>query len=156
MKKTSFLLKFISFGILIFIWDYIFISFNLLSQDVPIHFDLQGNANSFVPKIMIWIIPIIATLLYVFAFSLSKKINSTVLNIPLKIKDNPEKSGLVVDVLNVVLMILIGIISYEIISVAIGKMQGFGSFINYFLGFIFLGVIAILVHSFVFSKKSIN
>lgn len=154
MKKISYLLKIFGFGILIFIWDYVMIKFNKLPEIIPIHFNFRGVADNFAPKMMIWILPIMATLLYGFSFYLSKNPNSILLNLPQNIKEDKKNSGLILDFLNILVMSIFAVTTYESISVAMGKIKYVSSAINFLLGILFLFVIAILVYSYIISKKN--
>lgn len=152
MKKLPFYLKIASFCLLIFIWDYIFINYRELPNFVPIHFNLQGNPDGFGPKIIIWFLAAIATVLYLALFLLSKNKNSSLLNLP----QNVKKSGyasLIVDATSLLVMLIIAVISYESIAVGLGKTDSLSSIVNYLLGLLILGAVSIFIYSLIISKK---
>lgn len=153
MKSLSFFLKLLSFGLLIFIWDYTFISYRKLPAIIPVHFDLEGNPNGYGIKMISWLLPVIATLLFGFLFYLSKNTKSSLLNIPQNIKENTEVSRGIVDGFNLLTMALFSVITYESIGVALGNLSELSSAFNYLLLIMFSAVIAILLYSYFISKK---
>ncbi|KEY17741.1 DUF1648 domain-containing protein [Kaistella antarctica] len=154
MKKLPFYLKIISFVLLIFIWDYIFINYRNLPLSVPIHFDWDGKPNFFVPRIMIWFLAGIATFIYLLIFYLTRNINSPLLGIPQKIKDNTVKAERIVSVFHLIVMVVLTVITYESIAVGIGKYDAVSPVTNYLIVLLFIGVIAMMIYSFKISRKN--
>ena len=154
MKKLPFYLKIISFVLLIFIWDYIFINYRNLPLSVPIHFDWDGKPNFFVPRIMIWFLAGIATFIYLLIFYLTRNINSPLLGIPQKIKDDTVKAERIVSVFHLIVMVILTVITYESIAVGIGKYDAVSPVTNYLIVLLFIGVIAMMIYSFKISRKN--
>ena len=154
MKKLPFYLKIISFVLLIFIWDYIFINYRNLPLSVPIHFDWDGKPNFFVPRIMIWFLAGIATFIYLLIFYLTRNINSPLLGIPQKIKDDTVKAERIVSVFHLIVMIILTVITYESIAVGVGKYDAVSPVTNYLIVLLFIGVIAMMIYSFKISRKN--
>ncbi|WP_027375751.1 DUF1648 domain-containing protein [Kaistella palustris] len=154
MKALSFFLKIIAFGILIFIWDYIFIHYRELPAVIPVHFDLQGNADGYGTKMLVWLEAGIAAVLYFFLFYLSKNSESVLLNLPANIKENPQTAEIAVDGLNILVMIVFAVITYESIQVGLSMQKGLGTASNYILGGIFLYVAVILIYSWQLSRRA--
>ena len=154
MKKLPFYLKIISFVLLIFIWDYIFINYRNLPLSVPIHFDWDGKPNFFVPRIMIWFLAGIATFIYLLIFYLTRNINSPLLGIPQNIKDDTVKAERIVSVFHLIVMVILTVITYESIAVGIGKYDAVSPVTNYLIVLLFIGVIAMMIYSFKISRKN--
>ena len=154
MKKLPFYLKIISFVLLIFIWDYIFINYRNLPLSVPIHFDWDGKPNFFVPRIMIWFLAGIATFIYLLIFYLTRNINSPLLGIPQNIKDDTVKAERIVSVFHLIVMIILTVITYESIAVGVGKYDAVSPVTNYLIVLLFIGVIAMMIYSFKISRKN--
>ena len=153
MKKLPFYLKIISFVLLIFIWDYIFINYKNLHLSVPIHFDWDGKPNFFVPRIMIWFLAGIATFIYLLIFYLTKNINSPLLKMPENIKEDARKAERIVSIFHLIIMLILTVITYESIAVGIGKYAAVSPITNYLIMLLFVGVIAMLIYSYIISKR---
>lgn len=154
MKKLPFYLKIISFVLLIFIWDYIFINYRSLPLSVPIHFDWDDKPNFFVPRIMIWFLAAVATVIYLLIFYLTRNINSPLLGIPQKIKDDTVKAERIVSVFHLIVMIILTVITYESIAVGLGKYDAVSPATNYLIVLLFIGVISLMIYSFKISRKN--
>ena len=154
MKKLPFYLKIISFVLLIFIWDYIFINYRNLPLSVPIHFDWDGKPNFYVPRVMIWFLAGIATFIYLLIFYLTRNINSPLLGIPQNIKDDTVKAERIVSVFHLIVMIILTVITYESIAVGVGKYDAVSPVTNYLIVLLFIGVIAMMIYSFKISRKN--
>lgn len=156
MKKLPFYLKIVSFVLLIFIWDYIFINYRNLPLSVPIHFDWDGKPNFFVPRIMIWFLAGVATFIYLLIFYLTKNINSPMLKMPQNIKDNTMKAERIVSIFHLIIMLILTVITYESIAVGLGKYDSVSPVTNYLIVVLFLGVIAMMIYSYMISKRSVS
>lgn len=153
MKKIPFYLKIVSFILLIFIWDYIFINYRNLPLSVPIHFDWDGKPNFFVPRIMIWFLAGIATIIYLLIFYLTKNLNSPMLKMPQNIKKDTMKAERIVSVFHFIIMLVLTVITYESIAVGVGKYEAVSPLTNYLIVVLFLGVIAMMIYSYIISKR---
>ncbi len=154
MKKLPFYLKIVSFCLLIFIWDYIFINYRNLPGSVPIHFDWDGKPNFFAPRILIWFFAAIATFVYLLIFYLTKNINSPLLKMPENIKEDTGKAERIVSVFHLIIMMILTVITYEGIAVALEKNEALSPVTNYLIIVLFLGVIVMMIYSYLISKKS--
>jgi uncharacterized membrane protein len=153
MKNISFLLKTISFLILIFVWIFTIINFQNLPETIPIHYNFDGTPDGFGSKGTIWFEAGLTTVLFLFLIFVSKKPNFPLLNIPQNIKDNLILTELVVSVLLLIIMLIFADINYESIRNALGKTNGLSSMMHYLLGVVFIFVIGILVCSYKISKR---
>ena len=154
MKKLPFYLKIVSFVLLILIWDYIFINYRNLPLSVPIHFDWDGKPNFFVPRIMIWFLAGISTFIYLLIFYLTKNINSPMLKMPQNIKEDTRKAERIVSVFHLIIMLIVPIITYESIAVGLGKYEAVSPVTNYLIVVLFLGVTAMMIYSYMISKRT--
>ena len=153
MKKSPFYLKIISFILLILIWDYIFINYRDLPLSIPIHSGWDGNPDFFVPRIMIWFLAGIATFIYLLIFYLTKNINSSMLEMSKNTKDNTNKTERFVSILHLIIMLKLTVITYVSIAVGFQKYENQSPVLNYLIFVLFLGVIAIMIYSYMISRK---
>lgn len=154
MKKLPFYLKIVSFVLLIFIWDYIFINYRNLPLSVPIHFDWDGKPNFYVPRILIWFLAGVSTFIYLLIFYLTKNINSPMLKMPENIKQDTEKAERIVSIFHLIVMMILTVITYESIAVGVGKYDAVSPITNYLIVGLFLGVIAMMIYSYLISKRN--
>lgn len=154
MKKLPFYLKIVSFVLLIFIWDYIFINYRNLPLSVPIHFDWDGKPNFYVPRILIWFLAGVSTFIYLLIFYLTKNINSPMLKMPENIKQDTEKAERIVSIFHLIVMMILTVITYESIAVGVGKYDAVSPLTNYLIVGLFLGVIAMMIYSYLISKRN--
>lgn len=152
MKKLPFYLKIVSFCLLIFIWDYIFINYRELPKIIPIHFNLHGEPDGYGSKIIIWLLAAIASVIYLSLFLLSKNKNSSLLNLPQNVKKSGHAS-LIVDATSLLVMLILAVISYESILVGLGKTDSLSSTVNYLVGLLILVAVSTLIYSAMISKK---
>ncbi|GGG61581.1 DUF1648 domain-containing protein [Epilithonimonas arachidiradicis] len=153
MKVISFVLKIISFLILIFIWIFTIVNFKKLPEIVPIHYNLDGIPDGFGSRGTIWFETGLTTVLFLFLMYVSKKPDFPLLNIPQNIKDNPILTEFVVSVLLLIIMLIFADINYESIQNALGKTNGLGSMMHYLLGLVFIFVVGLLIYSYKISKR---
>lgn len=153
MKKLPFYLKIVSFCLLIFIWDYIFINYRNLPVSVPIHFGWDGKPSFFAPKILIWFFAAVATFIYLLIFYLTKNINSSLLKMPENIKQDSGKAERIVSVFHLIIMMILTVITYEGIAVALEKNEAVSPVTNYLILVLFLAVIVMMIYSYMISKR---
>jgi len=152
MKISRVLLKLITCSLLVFVWIFTFYSYQNLPQIIAIHFDLQGNPNDFSTKQTIWVLPIIATFLFSLLFNLSKNPASALLNLPPNVKRNEKASVFILNSLNLVVMMMLSVATYETINIGLGNQKQLTSTTAYLLLLLFSGVLGIIFYSF-YSKK---
>ncbi|WP_333852615.1 DUF1648 domain-containing protein [Epilithonimonas sp.] len=153
MKTISFILKVISFVVLLFIWIFTIVNFRNLQETIPIHYNLDGTPDGFGSRSTIWFETGLTSVLFLFLIYVSKKTNFPLLNIPQNIKDNPILTEFVVSVLLLIIMLIFADINYESIQNALGKTKGLSSTMNYSLGLVFIFVAGLLVYSYKISKR---
>lgn len=154
MKKLPFYLKIISFVLLIFIWDYIFINYRNLPLTVPVHFDWDGKPNFFIPRIMIWFLAGIATFIYLLIFYLTKNIKSPMLKMPQNIKDDTNKAERIVSFFHLIIMLILAVTTYESIAVGLQKYDAVSPITNYLIVVLLLSVFVMMIYSYMISKRS--
>lgn len=103
---------------------YIIISFATLPEQIPVHFNLKGEADNWGNKAVILIMPIIALLPFTIVFALSR--SPETYNYPFKItEENAPRiypiAKLMMSVLNFSAMILFALISVEMVQTAHGN-----------------------------------
>ena len=147
MKQVYFFVKLFSFVLLIFIWEYTFISYRELPDIIPIHFGLDGTPDGFSTKKMSWLLPFIATFIFGLLFYLSKNQSSSLLNLPSNIKENKTLSSNIIHFVNLIAMVLFSVITYESINVALEKSSRLSSATLYLVALLFLGIIGIMIYS---------
>ena len=147
MKQVYFFVKLFSFVLLIFIWEYTFISYRELPDIIPIHFGLDGTPDGFSTKKMSWLLPFIATFIFGLLFYLSKNQSSSLLNLPSNIKENKQLSSNIIHFVNLIVMVIFSVITYESINVALEKSSRLSSATLYLVALLFLGIIGIMIYS---------
>ena len=152
MKKTSVTLKIIAFVLLIFIWDYIFISYRELPATVPFHFGLDGTPDGFGPKITYWILAGTATLIYFILYVISKRPDSPLVTIPQNIKNHPS-SAVFLDFINVICMLMFSVIVYESIQVSLGESPALGFAVPALIVILLFTIILMKMYSVRLSKS---
>lgn len=153
MKTISFVLKVISFVVLILIWIFTIVNFKNLPETIPIHYNIDGTPDGFGPKSTIWFETTLTTALFLFLMYVSKKPNFPLLNIPQNIKKKPILTEFIVSILLLIIMLIFADINYEIIQNALGKTNGLSSIIHYLLGLVFIFVFGLLIYSYIISKR---
>lgn len=153
MKTISFVLKVISFVVLILIWIFTIVNFKNLPETIPIHYNIAGTPDGFGPKSTIWFETTLTTALFLFLMYVSKKPNFPLLNIPQNIKKKPILTEFIVSILLLIIMLIFADINYEIIQNALGKTNGLSSIIHYLLGLVFIFVFGLLIYSYIISKR---
>jgi uncharacterized membrane protein len=113
-----------SITLLILMWCYCIISFKKLPDTIATHFNAAGEADGFGSRHTIWLIPIIATVMYIGLFILNKypHIHNYMVNITEKnALKNYRFSTRMVRIVNFLCVLLMAYITYMIIESAFGK-----------------------------------
>jgi uncharacterized membrane protein len=84
-------------SILLILWSYTLLNFNKLPKIIPIHFGFDGMPDNFGSKYFIFLLPILALLLYFFLGYNVKEIN----NYPVEITKENKDAQLVIGILAV-------------------------------------------------------
>ncbi len=115
------------------------IYYGKLPENIPTHFDLNGQADGFGSRGMIWILPAIGVLTYIGLFFLNKYPH--VFNYPQKVTpENAERlyriATKMTRILNTLIVCFSAYITYSIIQTALGNQEGLG--VGYAITFVVL------------------
>ncbi len=143
----------VSITLLILMWCYCIINYMELPETIPTHFNAAGEPDAYGSKHTIWIIPLIATVLYIGMFIINKypHIHNYMVNIT---EDNALKnyrfSTRTLRIVNFLCVLLMTYITYMIIESAFGKQFNLGT---WFVPVV-IGVSVVLpIILFVYMKK---
>jgi len=149
MKVSGFLLS-INILLLIFIWVFTATIYAGLPEIVPSHFAVNGTVDGESEKKAIWILPAIATFLFLLLVGIPKNPDSPLLNVPKSYRNKESLKTLMYSILLPVLLLLADTI-VESILIAQGKMQEISFAVFILLGLLF----AVLgLHIFKMLKES--
>jgi len=129
-ETIDIIIEMISIALLILMWCYCIINFNELPDTIATHFNVVGKPDDFGSKHTIWIIPIIATILYLGLFAINRypHIHNYMINIT---EENALKNYMlstrVVSIVNFLCILLITYIIYMIVESAFGVKLEMGS-----------------------------
>ena len=129
-KTVDIIVELISITLLILMWGYCIINYFELPDTIATHFNAVGEPNGFGSKQTIWIIPIVATVMYIGLFILNKypHMHNYMINIT---EENALKnyrfSTRVLRIVNFLCVLLLTYITYMIIESAFGKKFELGS-----------------------------
>ena len=73
---------------------------------------------------------------------------------PENIKEDTGKAERIVSVFHLIIMMILTVITYEGIAVALEKNEALSPVTNYLIIVLFLGVIVMMIYSYLISKKS--
>jgi len=119
-----------SITLLILMWSYCIIKFPELQDTIATHFNAAGAPDDYGSKHTVWIVPIIATVMYIGLFILNKypHIHNYMVNIT---EENALKnyrfSTRLLRVVNFLCVLLMAYITYMIIESALGTKLKMGS-----------------------------
>ena len=121
----------INITLLILMWSYILMNYSDLPDIIPTHFNAAGEADDHGSKVIIWILPGIATLTYALLFVLNRfpHLHNYLVNIT---EENAEKnyrlSTRVMRFINLFCLLIFAALIYEIINLAKGNDSIFSSY----------------------------
>ena len=72
---------------------------------------------------------------------------------PENIKEDTQKAEKIVSVFHLIIMLILTVITYESIAVAIGRYDTVSPLTNYLIVLLFVAVIAMLIYSYMISKR---
>ena len=75
------------------------------------------------------------------------------LKMPQNIKEDTMKAERIVSVYHLIIMLILTVITYESIAVALEKNDVVSPVTNYLIAVLFLGIIAMMVYSYMISKR---
>ena len=152
-ETVDVIIEFISITLLILMWVYCIVNYMELPDTIATHFNGAGEPNGYGSRQTVWIIPIIATVMYIGLFILNKypHTHNYMVNIT---EENALKnykfSTRIVRVVNFLCVLLMTYITYMIVESAFGKQFNLGT---WFVPLI-IGVSIILpIIMFVYMRK---
>lgn len=148
--KTSSLLLTINIILLVFIWIFIGINFAGLPETVPSHFAVNGNVDGASEKKAIWILPMIATFLFLLLVGISRDQDSPMLNVPKSYRNKESLKFFANSTLLPILLLLADTV-VESILIARGKLRGMSNAVFILLALVF---VVIGIHIFRMIKES--
>ena len=129
-ETVDIIIEFISITLLILMWSYCFVNYKELPDTIATHFNAIGEADGFGSKHTIWIIPSIATVMYIGLFVLNKypHTHNYMVNIN---EENALKnyrfSTRTLRIVNFLCVVLMAYITYMIVESAYGKQFNLGT-----------------------------
>lgn len=129
-ETVDIIIEFISITLLILMWVYCFVNYMELPDTIATHFNGAGEPDGYGSKQTVWVIPIIATVMYIGLFILNKypHMHNYMVNIT---EENALKnykfSTRIVRVVNFLCVLLMTYITYMIVESAFGKQFNLGT-----------------------------
>jgi uncharacterized membrane protein len=150
--KLPKVLHLISILLLIGLWVYVLIQYNLLPDSIPTHFNLKGEVDSFGAKWTIMAVPIIATVLYLLIHFTSQ--DKSKLNYPIKLTDtNKEKIYAIIEEFIAIIKFMLVVIFSTIAFVTCQTAQS--NVLSTSIVLIEAGVLFLFVFVYIFRLTSI-
>ena len=149
------IVEFASISLLILMWSYCIFKYTELPDTIATHFNAAGVPDDYGSKHTIWVIPSIATVLYVTLFILNKypHLHNYMVNIT---EENALKnyrfSTRLVRIVNFLCVLLMSYITYMIIESALGTKLQMG---NWFIPLV-IGISVILPIVLIIYMKKLN
>lgn len=129
-ETVDIIIEFISITLLILMWVYCIVNYMELPDTIATHFNGAGEPDGYGSRQTVWIIPIIATVMYIGLFILNKypHMHNYMVNIT---EENALKnykfSTRIVRVVNFLCVLLMTYITYMIVESAFGKQFNLGT-----------------------------
>ena len=129
-ETVDVIIELISVTLLILMWVYCIVNYMELPDTIATHFNGAGEPDGFGSKQTVWIIPIIATVMYIGLFFLNKypHMHNYMVNIT---EENALKnykfSTRIVRIVNFLCVLLMIYITYMIVESAFGKQFNLGT-----------------------------
>ena len=129
-ETVDIIIEFISITLLILMWVYCIVNYMELPDTIATHFNGAGEPDGYGSRQTVWIIPIIATVMYIGFFILNKypHMHNYMVNIT---EENALKnykfSTRIVRVVNFLCVLLMTYITYMIVESAFGKQFNLGT-----------------------------
>ena len=150
---TERVLEFFSLGGILSIWGYLINLYSEIPEIIPRHFSLSGEPDAFGDKSLLWLLPIIATIIYA-AMTYVAKIPH-LYNYPVKItaENAAEKFLIARKMVNFIKFIIVAFFVYMSFNMVYTGM-GNQSLINiWFLAAFLAGLLAPVVYYFIKIRK---
>lgn len=129
-ETIDIIIEFIAITLLILMWGHCLINYVELPDTIATHFNAAGEPDSYGSKHTVWLIPGVATVMYIGLFILNKypHMHNYMVNIT---EENAFKnyrfSTRVLRIVNFLCILLLTYISYMIIESAFGKQYNLGT-----------------------------
>ena len=147
----------VSIALLFFMWFYVFNEYSSLPDTVASHFNAKGEADSFSNKSIIFIIPSIATFIYLLLFIVNKfpHLHNYMVNITSEnAYKNYKFSTKMLRVVNFFCVVLMAYITYYIMEGAKGQETSLSPlFLPLVIGFSILLPVVILLYQRKLNKE---
>ena len=150
-QSIDILLELLSITILLLMFGYTIFEYSSLPETIPTHFNAKGEADDFGDKLTLWLVPAIALVLYIgiFIINMFPHTHNYMVNIT---KENALKnytlSTRVLRIVNLFTMIILGVVTYKIISSAKGYTFAIDSwFLPLIIGISIVLPIVVLIYS---------
>ncbi len=150
--KTDKILEIIGLISVIGLWCMIIINYTKLPEIIPIHYNGMGEPDGFGKKSEVFVLPIIATIMFIGLTKLNKYPH--IFNYPTKItKENAVKqytnTTRMIRFLKLVIVFVFGLIAFQTIRYANGHTDGLGEwFLPTTMGLVFIPLIYFIAKSF--------
>lgn len=151
LTNTDTIFEFVGWILIVFVWSLAIKNYSNLPNSIPTHYNAVGQADGFGGKVSIFLIPLVATVLFVGLTIINKFPH--VFKYPTSItKDNALKqytnATRLVRYLKCILVFIFGLITYQTIRRAEGQTYGLGLwFLPMILGLIFIPLIYFIFRS---------
>ncbi len=147
--KTSSILLGINILLLVFIWVFIGVNYSGLPETVPSHFAVNGDIDGESEKRAIWLLPGIATFLFLLLVGIPRNIDSPMLNVPPSYRNKESLKFFAYSILLPILLLIADTV-VESILIAQGKLQEMSNAVFVLL---FLSLLVVGIHIFRMIKE---
>lgn len=151
LTTADMIFEFVGWILIVLVWGLTIKNYSYLPDTIPTHYNAVGQADGFGGKVNIFLVPLVATVLFIGLTIINKFPH--VFNYPTSItKDNALKqytsATRLVRYLKCILVFIFGLITYQTIRHADGQTYGLGSwFLPMILGLIFIPLIYFIFRS---------
>lgn len=140
--------------ILILIWAWVFVNYGELSDTIPTHFNALGEADKFGSKSVLIILPAVATFTYVLLFLINRYPHTHNYMVEITEKNaelNYRLSTRMLRYINLLCLIIIGILVYDIINISQNQQPVFIG--GWFVFFTLAAPVILIIIMFRMSKQ---
>ena len=150
-SKPDLLLVMIGWCAVIAVWVVILINYNQLPEIIPIHFNGAGEVDDYGEKTTIFILPAIATILFLGLTILNKYPHK--FNYPVEITEENalghyRNATRMINVMKITIVVFLGLTAFKEIQIAEGKEETLGP------RFLVMSLALILIPLILFAAKS--
>src|SRR5690606_3397029 len=155
LSKSDWVVEIISYLLLIAFWMVTIVSFQHLPEEIPTHYNALGEADAFGDKETIFMLPVIATLLFILLTVVGNYPHTFSYAVEIT-KENDgkqyENAVWLMRILRVLITLIFFFIAYQTILIALEKAFDLGA---WFLPVTFIGLGLVLGYS-IYKSKQIN